>query len=157
MDIAIGCTRAGLKLKEHLKKFLAEQGHRTEDLGMQDGGEFVPYHIAAANVARAVSEGKFARGIIICGTGAGSVIVANKFKDVYAVHCSNQFEASKATAVNGANVLVFGEWITPGEHAIEILKTWMSSKLGDGFTPEWTTFLSGALSEIKAMEKENFK
>ena len=51
---------------------------------------------AAANVARAISEGKYERGVIICGTGAGSAIVANKFKGVYAVHCTNGFEAKRA-------------------------------------------------------------
>lgn len=157
MDIVIGCTRAGLKLKDHLIKFLSENGYRVEDVGMKADGEFVPYHKAAANVANLVSSGKFQRGIIICGTGAGSVIVANKFKNVYAVHCSNQFEASKAAAVNGSNVIVFGEWITPGEHATEILKTWMAAKFGEGFTPEWAAFLQNAVSEIQAMEKDNFK
>jgi ribose 5-phosphate isomerase B len=157
MNIVIGCTRAGLKLKEHLIKFLIEKGNTVEDVGMKADGEFVPYHKAAANVASAVSEGKFERGIVICGTGAGSVIVANKFNGVYAVHCSNQFEAQKAAAVNGANVIVFGEWITPGEHATEILKTWMGANFGEGFTPEWTQFLQGALNEIKTMEKDNFK
>ncbi len=157
MDIVIGCTRAGLKLKDHLIKFLGDNGHRVEDVGMKADGEFVPYHKAAANVARAISEGAFQKGIVICGTGAGSVIVANKFKNVYAVHCSNQFEAQKAAAVNGSNVIVFGEWITPGEHAVEILKTWMNANFGEGFTPEWAAFLRSATDEIKTMEKDNFK
>ncbi len=157
MELGIASTRAGLRLKEHLKKFLLESGHTVHDVGMQEGGDFVPYHESAANVARGVSDGRFERGIVICGTGAGSVIVANKFKNVYAVHCANQYEANKAAAVNGANVLVFGEWLTPNEHAVEILKTWMASNFGDGFAPEWVDFLRGAVSKIKDLELENFK
>jgi len=157
MKIAIASTRAGLRLKEHLKKFLIDGGYNVKDIGMQEGGEFVPYYESAANVARGISGNQFDRGIIICGTGAGSVIVANKFPNVYAVHCANQFEANKAAAVNGANVLVFGEWLTPNEHAVEILKTWMTTKFGDGFAAEWVTFLQGAVTKIKELETENFK
>jgi ribose 5-phosphate isomerase B len=157
MKIAIGSTRAGLRLKESVLKLLAEMGHEVSDVGMQEGGEFVPYHESAANVARAVSERRADRGIAICGTGAGSVIVANKFRDVYAVHVSNQFEAEKAIAVNDCNLLVLGEWITPAEHAAPILKTWFNTPFGSGFAPDWVEFLRGAVGKIKELEDRNFR
>ncbi|GAK55565.1 sugar-phosphate isomerase, RpiB/LacA/LacB family [Candidatus Vecturithrix granuli] len=157
MKFAIGTTRAGLTLKKDIIAALEKHGHEVDDLGMKDESEFIAYHVAAANVARSVSEGKYEKGIIICGTGAGSTIVANKFKGVYAVHCSNGFEAKRAVAVNNANVLVLAEWLTPGQHGIEILETWLNTKFGEGFDPKWQEFLKNCYLEIQQMEKEQFK
>jgi ribose 5-phosphate isomerase B len=157
MKFAIGTTRAGLTLKKDIIAYLQEKGHEVDDLGMKEDGEFVPYHVAAANVARAISEGKYERGVIICGTGAGSAIVANKFKGVYAVHCTNGFEAKRATAVNNANVLVLAEWLTPGQHGVEITDTWLNAEFGEGFEPQWKDFLRNCYTEIQDMEGELFR
>ena len=157
MKFAIGTTKAGLTLKKDIIAYLQEKGHEVDDLGMQADGDFVPYHVAAANVARAISEGKYERGVIICGTGAGSAIVANKFKGVYAVHCSTGFEATRAMAVNNANVLVLAEWLTPGQHAVEIAELWLNASFGEGFAPEWQEFLGNCYKEIQEMEGEQFK
>lgn len=157
MSFVIGSTRAGLALKRELIAHLERKGLAVDDVGMQEGGEFVPYHVSAAKVARAIAEGRADRGIIICGTGAGSTIVANKFKGVYAVHCTNSFEARKAASVNNANVLVLAEWLTPAPHACEIVDDWLSTRFGQGFEPAWQEFLLGCLNEIKALEDEQFK
>lgn len=157
MKFAIGTTRAGLALKKEVIAHLESLGHSVDDLGMKEDGGFVPYHKSAAAVARAVSEEKYEKAIIICGTGAGSVIVANKFPGVDAVHCTNTFEAKKASAVNNANVLVFGEWLTPGQHAKEIIDSWLETSFGDGFEPEWQEFLQNCYNEIREMEKDLFK
>ena len=85
------------------------------------------------STASAISRGEYEKAIIVCGTGAGSVIVANKFKGVYAVHASSEYEASRATIINNANVLCLGEWMTPPQHGIEIVKAWLNSKFTEGF------------------------
>lgn len=157
MKFAIGSTRAGLSLKKEVIAHLLKKGHTLDDLGMQEGGEFVPYHIAAANVAKAVSERKYEKAIIICGTGAGSAIMANKFPGVYAVHCTNAFEGKRASSVNNANVLVLAEWLTPHQHAVEIVDAWLDTAFGEGFEEDWQKFLKNCYEEIRAMEKENFK
>jgi len=157
MKFAIGTTRAGLTLKKDVIAHLEKKGHTVDDLGMKDGGDFVPYHVAAASVARAVSEGKYPKAVVICGTGAGSAIVANKFPGVYAVHCTNTFEAKRASSVNNANVLVLAEWLTPGQHAAEIIDAWLGTSFGEGFDPEWQKFLRNCVEEIGKMEKELFK
>ncbi len=157
MKFAIGTTKAGLMLKKDIVACLEEKGHEVDDLGMKEDGEFVPYHCAAASVARAVSEGKYERAVIICGTGAGSAIVANKFKGVYAVHCTNEFEAKRAAAVNNANVLVLAEWLTPGQHGAEIVEAWLNTAFGDGFEPQWQDFLKNCYTEIQEMEEDLFK
>lgn len=157
MKMAIGSTKAGLDLKEDLMAFLDEQGHDVDDLGMQRDGEFVPYHTAAGRVASAVSRGEYEKAIIICGTGGGSVVVANKFKGVHAVPAGCEFEARGAAAINRANVLVLGEWVTPAKHARAIVQTWLETPFGEGFAPEWREFLQGAIDGICEMEDENFK
>lgn len=157
MKFAIGSTRAGLMLKKEVIAHLEKKGYTVDDLGMKEGGEFIPYHIAAANVAQAISAGKYEKGIIICGTGAGSTIVANKFPGVYAVHCTNTFEGKRASSVNNANVLVLAEWLTPFQHATEIIDAWLCTKFGEGFEEDWQKFLKNCYEEIRAMEKENFK
>ncbi len=157
MKFAIGTTRAGLTLKKDIIEHLESLGHSVDDLGMKEDGLFVPYHKSAAAVARAVSEGKYGKAVIICGTGAGSAITANKFPGVYAVHCTNTFEAKKASAVNNANVMIFGEWLTPGQHAKEIIDGWLETSFGEGFEPEWQEFLQNCYNEIREMEKDLMK
>ena len=157
MKMAIGSTRAGLTLKAHVIELLEGLGHEVADLGMKADGPFVPYFEAAANVAAAVRDGKCERAIIICGTGAGSVIVANKFRGVYAVHASSEYEASRASIINQANVLCLGEWITAPQHAAEIVKAWLGAEFGQGFEPKWQDFLRDGCEQVKRIEGENLK
>ncbi|MGI5848019.1 MAG: RpiB/LacA/LacB family sugar-phosphate isomerase [Candidatus Cryptobacteroides sp.] len=155
--IVIGCTRAGLTLKKALISFLENKGFAIEDVGMKEGGEFVPYHKAAMAVAEKISCGEYDKGIIICGTGAGSVITAAKFKGVYPVHVTNTMMAQKAKVVNDCNALVFGEWFTPPQHAFALVDAWLETMPGDGETPEWKEFLAGCRSDIARLEEEKFK
>ena len=149
--IAIGSTRAGLTLKKAVVAYLEKKGFQVDDLGMKDESLFVPYHKAAAAVAEGISRGKYQRGIIICGTGAGSVIAAARFKGVYPVHAFDCYTADRAKAVNNCNALVLGEWITHPNVAYGIIDAWMKAEFGDGSTPEWQEFLAGCIREIDAL------
>ena len=153
----IGCTRAGLTLKKDLITYLEGKGYQLDDVGMKADGEFVPYHKAAAAVAEGVSNGKYNKGIIICGTGAGSVITAAKFKGVYPVHVTNTFMAAQAKAVNNCNVLVFGEWLTPAKHACQMLDAWLDTEFTDGVDDDWKIFLANCVKEIGELENVRFK
>lgn len=155
--IIIGCTRAGLTLKKDLIAYLENKGYQLEDVGMKEDGEFVPYHKAAAAVAKGVSSGAYDKGIIICGTGAGSVITAAKFKGVYPVHVTNTFMAAQAKVVNNCNVLVFGEWLTPGKHACLMLDAWLETNFTDGVADDWKIFLANCVKEIGELEDINLK
>ena len=155
--IIIGSTRAGLALKKEIITYLEEKGFQLEDVGMKEGGEFVPYHKAAAAVARGVSDNKYQRGIAICGTGAGSVIAAAKFKGVFPVHVVNTFMAEKASSVNNCNVLVFGEWLTPPQQVDQLLDAWLETKFTSGVADDWKDFLKNCVSEIGEIEDEQFK
>jgi len=155
MKMAIASTRAGLALKDDLVNYLQDLGHEVDDLGMKAGGEFVPYYESAARVASAVSRGEYPRAVIVCGTGAGSAIVANKFKNVYAVHASSEYEGRRAAIINDANVLALGEWVTPPQHAREIVRNWLEAEFGEGFAPDWRKFLSDACEQVKRIEARN--
>jgi ribose 5-phosphate isomerase B len=154
--IIIGSTRAGLSLKKDLIAYLESKGFQVDDVGMKEDGEFVPYHKAAAAVARGVSEKKYDRGVIICGTGAGSTIVAAKFKGVYPVHVVNTFMAQQAKAINNCNVLVFGEWLSPAKHACLMLDAWLAAEFTEGNTEDWKIFLKNCVKEIGELEEEHF-
>jgi ribose 5-phosphate isomerase B len=155
--IIIGSTRAGLTLKKELIAYLENKGFQVDDVGMKEDGEFVPYHKAAAAVAQGVSEKKYDRGVIICGTGAGSVITAAKFKGVYPVHVFNEFTAEQAKAVNNCNVIVFGEWLTPAKHAFRLVDIWLETEFTAGVDDDWKKFLTNCVKEIGDLENELFK
>jgi ribose 5-phosphate isomerase B len=155
--LIIGSTRAGLTLKKELIAYLESKGFQIEDVGMKDERKFIPYHLAAAAVARGISEKRYRCGIIVCGTGAGSVITAAKFKGVYPVHVFNAFTAQQAKAVNNCNVLVFGEWLTPPKHAFQLVDVWLETNFTDGVDDEWKRFLSNCVKEIGYIEDKNFK
>lgn len=155
--IIIGSTRAGLKLKKEIISYLEGKGFQLDDVGMKEGGEFIPYHRSSMAVSQEISKKKYKRGIIICGTGAGSVIVAAKYKGVYPVHVTNTYMAEKAKSVNNCNVLVFGEWLTPPEHAFAMIDVWMNTEFTDGVTDDWKKFLSNSVEEIKIFENDQFK
>jgi ribose 5-phosphate isomerase B len=114
MKIAIACDHAGLSLKREVKDALGKLGHVVEDLGTNDGTS-VDYPDFAAAVARAVRDGRVERGVLICGTGVGMSITANKFAGVRAALCTCEFTARMSRAHNDANVLCLGERVTgPG-------------------------------------------
>lgn len=144
-------------LKKEIIEHLKNKGIDVYDVGMKECGEFVPYHKAAMAVAAAVSKGEYERGIIICGTGAGSVITAAKFKGVYPVHVMNSFMAQKARSVNNCNVLVFGEWLTSPQHAPMIVNEWLEVDFGAGVDDEWRKSLQEFYNEIQIFEEEQFK
>lgn len=104
MRIAIGCDHRGLKLKQLAIKSITETGHSYEDSGCYTE-ESVDYPDIAKKVAEAVAEGHFDRGILICGTGIGMSIAANKVRGIRAALCYNAFSIRRARQHNDANIL----------------------------------------------------
>lgn len=105
--ITIACDHAGFELKRSIIKYFQLLGYGVTDHGC-DGTEAVDYPDYAAKVARDVSEGKFAHGVLICGTGIGMAISANKFKGVRATSVTDIFSLEMARRHNDVNVLCFG-------------------------------------------------
>lgn len=156
--IIVASDRAGFTLKEAVKEHLVELGYEVTDVGSKDTGEGgMAYWQAAKNLAPRVSNGEFERGILVCGTGMGMSIVANKYPNVYAALCENTFCAHNCRAVNNANVLAMGGWITPPYTGIAITDTFLNTEFLDGVTEWQTENLPIFLSEVKNIEKENFR
>jgi ribose 5-phosphate isomerase B len=107
VKIAIASDHAGLSLKEELKQLLGERCVEVEDLGTYNG-ESVDYPDFASKLARGVAGRTWPLGVLICGTGIGMSIVANKYRGVRAALCTTEFEARMARAHNDANVLCLG-------------------------------------------------
>jgi ribose 5-phosphate isomerase B len=106
--VVLGSDHAGLALRAEALRVARESGFEAEDLGPAPG-ESVDYPDYAARVAQAVAAGRARLGILVCGTGIGMSIAANKVKGVRAAHCTTEYEARMARAHNDANVLCLGE------------------------------------------------
>ncbi len=131
MRVAIGSDHAGFQLKRELKKVLEEMGHECIDFGTE-GPESVDYPDFAEKVSEAVSTGKVERGVLICGTGIGMSIVANKFPDVRASLCNDLYTAKFSRLHNDANILVIGGRVVGVDLAKEILRTWFTTEFEGG-------------------------
>jgi ribose 5-phosphate isomerase B len=107
MKIAVGADHAGYAAKEHLKLWLAERGHEVVDHGT-GGSASVDYPDFAARVGRAVAVGDAPVGLLICGSGIGMSIAANKIAGVRAAHCTDGYQARVARQHNDANVICLG-------------------------------------------------
>lgn len=136
MKIAIGCDEAAYNLKVELIKYLKSKKIEVEDYGA-NSGEVVLYPDVAVAVAKAVAEGEFERAILVCGTGIGMAITANKVPGVRAAVCHDSFSAQRARKSNDAQIICFGERIIGVELAKNLLDIWLDSEFsGGGSTPK---------------------
>ena len=131
MKIAIGCDHAGVAMKNALTPILDDMNIEWEDFGTKDE-ESVDYPDFAEKVSRAVSTGKVDRGILICGTGIGMSIVANKFPGIRAALCQEDYSAKMSRLHNNANMLVLPGRVIKTETAIDIVKTWFATDFEGG-------------------------
>ena len=129
--IAIGCDHGGYELKQEIKKYLDEKGIEYKDYGC-DSLDSVDYPIYAKKVAHAILDGECEKGILICGTGLGISLAANKVKGIRACVCSEPFTAKMSRAHNDCNVLAFGARVVGGELAKMIVDTWINTEFEGG-------------------------
>ena len=124
--IIIGCDHAAYQLKEILKAHLIREGFDVEDVGAF-GPESVDYPRIGTEVASRVSRGEYPRGVLLCGTGLGMSMVANRFAHVRAALCNDLFSAAMSRKHNDANILVMGGRVVGDILGLEILKTWLET------------------------------
>ena len=129
--VALGADHAGFPLKEDLKAWLISRGYDVVDLGTHSA-ESVDYPDFAVGVGSAVTAGKADRGVLVCGTGIGMAIAANKVPGVRAAACSDAFTARMSREHNDANILALGARITARDTAIEILEIWLGAEFAGG-------------------------
>lgn len=131
MHLALGCDHRGLNLKKAIARFLTEKGHSYQDFGFYDSTP-VDYPDIAQKVAEGVARGEFDHGILVCSTGIGMSIAANKVPGVRAALCYDIFTASRAREHNDANVLCLGGSIIGESLAQEILAVYLSTRFEGG-------------------------
>ncbi|MGZ3594732.1 MAG: ribose 5-phosphate isomerase B [Syntrophales bacterium] len=130
-QIIIGSDHAGFPLKEVIKQYLAEMGYSVTDAGT-DSPANADYPDFGAIVAQRVSAGEFDRGILVCGSGVGMSIVANKFPGVRAALCLDEETARMGRLHNDANILVLAGRRTEEEAAKAIVRLWLNTEFEGG-------------------------
>lgn len=157
MKIAIASDLSGFPLKEAIVEHLrSKEGVEVIDFGIPSADQPKPYFLQAPLVADAIQRGEAERGILICGTGQGMAIVANKHKGIYACVVDDIFSGERAKIVNDANVITMGGWITAPFVAKEIVDGWLSMAFAQKMEFK-RDFLANALKEVKALEDKNFR
>lgn len=129
--IVIGNDHAAYQLKKQIKNYLIDNDIEVKDIGTQNESS-VDYPDYGIKVASLVSTGEFARGILLCGSGIGMSIVANRFCNVRAALCNDLFSAIISRKHNNSNILVMGARIIGDVLAIEILKSWLETEYEAG-------------------------
>ncbi|MCI8525618.1 MAG: RpiB/LacA/LacB family sugar-phosphate isomerase [Oscillospiraceae bacterium] len=158
MTIAIGCDSWGIWLKDRIVAHLKERGFDVADVGGYEGQPKRRYYEAAADVAHLIQTGRAEKGILLCGTGMGVAIVANKFKGIYAAVVESEFAALKAKQINNANVLAFGPMMISEWRAKLAVDAWLDARHTDAAaTPEVAEFLKYSMQMIRGIEEENFR
>lgn len=157
LKIAIASDLSGFPLKQAVKEHLQKRENiEIIDFGIDSEENPQPYVVQAPKVARAIQNGEADKGILICGTGQGMAIVANKHKGVYAVVADGVFSAERGKIINNANVLTMGGWITAPFLGTQIVDGWLAME----FTQKMEfkkDFLTRAFNQVVEIEKENFK
>jgi len=131
MKIAIGSDHAGVELKQALKDWLEGQGHQINDLGPATT-DSTDYPTHAQMVVQEVLDDRAERGILICGTGIGMAMAANKFRGVRAANCNDPFSARMSREHNDANILALGARIVAPGLAQEVVGTWLQTPFQGG-------------------------
>jgi ribose 5-phosphate isomerase B len=157
MKIAIASDLSGFPLKREIAKHLRERGGiEVIDFGIDSEDAPKPYVEQAPKVAEAIQRGQAEKGILICGTGQGMAIVANKHKGIYACVATDIFSGERAKIINNANIITMGGWITAPFLGIQIVDAWLSVQ----FTQKMEfkkDFLTGLFNRVKVLEEEKFK
>lgn len=131
MKISLGCDEAAYELKMIIKKYLEEQGHTVIDNGA-DAGEIVLYPDVAAKTCKKVTDGECDRAILVCGTGIGMAMTANKIPGIRAAVGHDPFSVERSVLSNNANVLCMGARIVAPQLALYLLDIWMKLTFKDG-------------------------
>jgi RpiB/LacA/LacB family sugar-phosphate isomerase len=150
MKIVIGADHRGYALKQKISDELARQGFSVEDVGTHEADVPCDYPKLAYHVATRVAKSKGARGILVCMTGIGHSIAANKVRGVYAALCYNKEAAALSRQHNNSNVLVIGAKFVSEDEIREIIKIWLAEKFEGGRHLR-------RVKQIKAIEQEFMK
>lgn len=131
MNLVIACDHAGYKLKENVKKYLADQGHNVIDCGT-NSEESCDYPVFAKALCKEINDGNAELGILICGTGIGMSMAANKVKGIRAAVCSDCFSTKFTRAHNNTNVMCIGARVLGEGLALELIDVFLKTPFEGG-------------------------
>ena len=146
LSIAVGCDEAAFQLKESLRGYLEKQGHSVQDYGVYNTEPSL-YPNIALEVSSAVAGGKHQRAILMCGTGIGMAITANKVPGIRAAVCHDVYSAERARKSNDCQVMALGARVVGEEYAKSLVDTWLKSDFEGGKS-------SAKVERIKEIEQE---
>ena len=132
MKVAFGCDHAAIDLKNELLQYLTEKGYECIDFGAQDPNVKVNYPEPGLKVAEAIMRGEADKGVLICGTGIGISLAANKVPGIRAAVCSEPYSAKMTVEHNNANIICLGGRVTGRELAFMIVDTWLNTEFEGG-------------------------
>lgn len=149
--IVIGCDNVGVGLKKVIIKILEQKGIKYEDVGVEDEIDNTIYPLIAESVCKKIIGSAYQKeGLLICGTGIGMAISANKFPGIYAAVCHDTYSAERARLSNDSNVMTMGARVIGPELAKKIVEEWLSLEFVPGSS-------SSKVQKIKDFERSNFK
>jgi len=154
--IFIGSDKSGFALKEAIKSYLKDNDYDVLDIGTTDEEKPFPFFEVAQVGAKKIQNHEFEQGILICGTGMGMSIVANKHEGVHAAACESVYAAEKARAINDCNVLCMGGWIIAPIMGVEMAKTFLNTNFTQNLEDWRARNLEKARVVVREIEKENF-
>lgn len=156
MRVAIASDKSGYPLKDAVRQYLETRDDmEIIDFGLAGPEENEPYDGQAPKVAQAIQNGEADLGVLVCGTGQGMGIVANKHKGIYAVVADSAFAARRGRIINNANVLTMGGWVTAPFLGVEIVEAFVDAEFTVGMEDraEW---LRNAYGRVQELESRTF-
>jgi ribose 5-phosphate isomerase B len=157
MKIGLGADKHGYQLKEAVKKILRNKEIEFVDHGVNEAEGEEPYYQVASQVAGKVSSGEYQKAILVCGTGMGMAIIANKHPGVYAAVCENSLAAERSRSINDSNVLTLGGFVTSPVQAEAIIDAWLKTEFTQGWDSSIAEWLKNSKSDITKVENSQFK
>ena len=156
MKIAFGVDPGGLELRESILAHLEEAGHEVVEVGTLDQDNVIPYMYVAKNVAEQITGGDCEFGIVVCGTGVGISIAANKNKGIRCALVDNIWVARDCRVVNNANVIALGGTTTSARMANEYIDAFLFTEWGEGLPQFRVDRIKSGAKNLEAYEDEQF-
>ena len=157
MKLAIAAEVCSFELMNFVRQHLMDVGHEVLDLGMTCADQPHKFYETAPRVAKAIQSGQVERGVLMCGTGMGVCLVANKFKGIYAGVAESATTARLHWVINRANILCMGAWIVGPYVARDMVDAWLGAAIGEGFNEERRRIQAEGYARIQQIEAENYK
>ena len=155
-SIFLGSDKSGFALKEAIKAYLLENNYKVEDIGTIEEENAFPFFEVAEKGAHLIQNKTYEKGILICGTGMGMSVVANKHEGVYAAACESVYAAEKCRAINDANVLCMGGWLIAPIMGVEMTKTFLNTEFTQNLEDWRAKNLEKARVLVRDIEKRSF-